>query len=1146
MASIKNSEKDHGATSKSWCLLGTTALTIFWGPLPANGQTVAPSGIVQIQGANNSASASRNFNIPAQPLANALNAFGRQSGLQITLSAATSRGVTSNAVHGTFTPEQALAQLLRNTSISFRVTADRTAVIGALPVSDAGADGAVMLDPLDVSGGRGNPQDLPFQTPGSVSYISEQTIQRFRGTSTGDVFVGTPGVISGTNRNGAAVDVNIRGMQGMNRVATTIDGSDQSTSTWRGYAGVDNRTYVDPDMIGGIAITKGPDGGVGGAIGGTVAMETLSAHDILKPGDTYGTRVKVSGSSNGVSPNIGTKTWRHNESSIFDVKNGSASAAVAATTESVDFVGAFVRRKSGNYFAGTQGPLTVNEGQSTGSALLPKALSPYKYGDEVLNTSQDVASALLKTTLRPADGHELKLGYLHYDNMFGEVTPLIVSSIPIVPVARQLPLTRAVVDQMTARYSWKPADTNLIDFKLNTSMSNIDDNTVYAVNTESFYRNTRSKNYGIDASNTSRFDVGSTAFSLRYGGSLKLEDAAPREVTTTSAIADFRPIDGTRRIGTFFANGKWEPIPWLALDAGATYLTYETHYRGTPTLTYRTNPAFPPYADYTGGGVSPNFGVTLTPADGWQIFGRYTTGIRPPSLRESTFTASALIFNPNLRAEQARNWEVGTNYLKNDLIFVGDKARLKLAYFNNVTDDYIGRGGISGGFLQLFNYDKVVVKGVEFSGGYDAKHAFVDFALNYYTDFKPCLKGGSCVDYVLQTDYLTNYVPPRFTASTTFGARFLDERLTVGGRVNYVGERMTRIVPDPFFPFVTYPWAPYTVVDAFAQMKVSDDVTFDMGVENLLDRYYVDALNRTDMPAPGRTIRLSLTGKLGGAGPVQIAPFRPTAWSSPGENWTGVYAGAHMGYGFGAVRGATAAINPAATSVIPASSPVTRAQFDAIPGTESADQKLKNLLGGAQLGFNYQFANRLVLGLEGDFAWTRLGSHAEFVTMEGVTLARNRALQATMDYKFDWLTTLRGRAGYAFDRFLVYGTGGIAFLKETEQRNQLRSKNNPSASLPGGTEPEVIFGERSEAIRTGWALGAGGEYAFGSHWSLKGEYLYTRFGETTFGFPDARAGIAPRGSTAAFRPGSSNVINGRTASNEASLHAVKFGVNYHF
>ncbi len=78
-------------------------------------------------------------------------------------------------------------------------------------------------------------------------------------------------------------------------MATTIDGSQQSTSSYRGYAGVDNRTYVDPDLISGITVTKGPDGAVGGAIGGTIAMETLGVADILREGENWGVRVREAG-----------------------------------------------------------------------------------------------------------------------------------------------------------------------------------------------------------------------------------------------------------------------------------------------------------------------------------------------------------------------------------------------------------------------------------------------------------------------------------------------------------------------------------------------------------------------------------------------------------------------------------------------------------------------------------------------------------------------------------------------------------------------------------------------------------------------------------------------------------------------------------
>ena len=67
--------------------------------------------------------------------------------------------------------------------------------------------------------------------------------------------------------------------------------------------------------------------------------------------------------------------------------------------------------------------------------------------------------------------------------------------------------------------------------------------------------------------------------------------------------------------------------------------------------------------------------------------------------------------------EKASDWEFGTNLLRNDLLIAGDKARVKLAYFHNVTDDYIGRRWddtkVSDAYLTLFNYDKVIMSGVE-------------------------------------------------------------------------------------------------------------------------------------------------------------------------------------------------------------------------------------------------------------------------------------------------------------------------------------------------------------------------------------------------------------------------------------------------
>jgi len=1079
------------------------------------------------------------YNIPAGNLSSALTQWAQASGMKFLAASGVLQGRTTAGLSGTYEPHQALDALLANSGLTHS-TNGSTVTISA-PGNNAGAtiDGAIALDTIDVSGGvaaEGFNADTPYETPGSTSYISAEQIQRLPGKSAGDIFKGTPGVISGSNRNGAAIDPNIRGMQGVNRVATTIDGAEQSTSNYRGYYGAGSRSYIDPDLMSGVTITKGPDGGAPGAIGGTVAMETLNAGDILNPGDTYGVRVKGTLSDNSITPEDGSKVPRsEGEDSLFGGKSGSI--AFASTGENVDIVAAYVQRKSGNYFAGTQGDLTAPN--YTG---LEQALSSYKYGDEVFNTSQDVTSALLKSTIRPADGHELKLSYMHYANTFGEVTPLTINA-GATPL--QFPLSWIELDQASARYRWRPEDNKLIDFHVNAALSNTNENQVYTISSDYIPIAVRSQNYSFDAYNISRFDLGNMPFSLTYGGALKYEDAAPAADVDDAAGA--YPVDGTRQIATLYAKGKWELLSWFTLDAGIEYLTFNTDYRGTPAYNY----AGPEYTGYKGDGFSPSFGVTVTPMDGWQLFAKYSTGIRPMSLRETSWTRFDQVFNPDLKAEEARNWEFGTNILKSDVLLDNDKARLKLAYFDNVTDDFVGRAWIGDG-LTSFNYDYVKFRGVELSGGYDNGWAFTDVALNYYLDWKACLTDGSCIDYTTPYDYLNNQIPPEFSASVTAGARLLDERLTAGGRLTYVGERLAQMNTSSS---LAKNWAPYMVVDLFAQWKINERMTFDVSAENLLDHYYVDALNNTDIPAPGRTISVSFTSKLGGADAAADFPFfgPSQAASIPGADWTGLYFGVHAGYGDGSIVGETTAADGTPGG---------------IPATESADQRLTGFLGGVQAGYNYQLSNRIVLGVESDISWSKLSDYSEAEATEAADLSSRNQLQARTDYRVNWLATLRGRLGYAFDRFQFYGTGGLAFLKETEKRTQYRS-SSWSTSYPSGTDTDAFFEESDSAIRQGWTIGGGMEYAIGGGWSLKGEYLYAGFGAESFLFPKARSGVgmghtvstrcgtrnpswppcpsgASIGTISEYLPGTSDTVNGRKASNDVDLHTVKMGLNYRF
>ncbi|WP_244517800.1 TonB-dependent receptor domain-containing protein [Ancylobacter rudongensis] len=1122
------------------CLLAGTALATLPAGVPhahaQGGQSVALS-------------------IASMPVPRALADLSVRAGLQVLYSGTKAYEIMSRPVNGLYPPEEALRIMLAGTGISWRFVGPRAVTIlvpgedGPLggAVQGAGADGAIELGTIDVTG-TGTPADRPFETAGSTNYISSEEIERFPPQTAGALFQGTPGVISGGGNNGASIDPNIRGLQGQNRVATTIDGSQQSTSSYRGYSGIDSRTYVDPDLISGITITKGPDGAVAGAIGGTIAMETLNVEDILKAGERWGVRVRAGIATNSIDPVIGASAATFGDPDGAAITNGSF--ALAVREDNVDAIGAFVRRKSGNYFAGTQGSLTTTD--YLGNEV---PLSNYGHGQLVYNTSEDVTSALLKATFRPTDEQQLQIGYLYYGNDFGEVSPSVITAGN--GVTDQLPLSSVEINQATLRYHYTPTSTDLVDFRLDTYVSNTEESNVFMSLGELQELDQQSQNVGVNASNTSRFSVADMPVAVSYGGSYVYENARPTQIYDFSDVALWAiPANGEREVGALFARVKWEPTTWLELSAGLEYLTYNTSFNGISTYNVQGEP----FTGYSGDGLSPSASVMVTPLEGWQIYGQYQSGIRPPSVRETSQTRSDQVFNPDLQAEEASNWEFGTNLLRDDVLLAGDKLRLKLAYFDNTTDNYIGRQ--FDGSMGLFNYDYVRFKGVEFSGRYDAGAVFAEFGLNYYTDFESCQQNGVCTDYTLSADYLTNQIPPRFTASLTAGARFLDDRLTLGGRVTYMSERLVPVEEDGgFFTWVTKVWEPYTVVDAFAQWKLNSHLTLDISVQNLLDTYYVDALNNTDMPAPGRTVMATLTGTFGSDEP--IAPL-PVGLRGNGERWTGLYAGGSFGYGFGSVDG---------TTTLADGSYAPRA-FN-----ESANEEFSGGLWGGQVGYNYQFANNVVFGIEADISSLDIGSSSVLGATEGPNLIANRMPEAQTDYSFDWMSTVRAKLGYALnDQWLVYGTAGIAFLHETEDRAQYISAS-ATASNPGGSRTNLSFTESASRTRTGFSAGGGAEFAINDRWSVKAEYAFAGFGAESFTFNRARSGVTRSYSTTtqigtvwAVRSevgcatrggrfcdiiekpvyetknyvGTSEIADGRDASNSASFQAVKIGLNYRF
>ena len=161
------------------------------------------------------------------------------------------------------------------------------------------------------------------------------------------------------------------------------------------------------------------------------------------------------------------------------------------------------------------------------------------------------------------------------------------------------------------------------------------------------------------------------------------------------------------------------------------------------------------------------------------------------------------------------------------------------------------------------------------------------------------------------------------------------------------------------------------------------------------------------------------------------------------------------------------------------------------PASTTGNFNTTGWLAGGTVGANYEFWGGAVLGVEGDWDWTNLNGTSGAGPCMGSLPGGPPATGCQTSS--NWLGTVRGRAGWAFDRVLLYGTGGAAFapVKATVNRSGLRYDSN---------------------TEVGWTAGAGLEFAFAPNWTAKAEYLYVDLNNGTC---MAACGSAPASAIAA-------------------------------
>ncbi|MDY0625480.1 TonB-dependent receptor [Pasteurella multocida] len=337
-------------------------------------------------------------------------------------------------------------------------------------------------------------KDDEYQRNITNMYAGKETVERYKGAAPADLFQGFNGVYSGDARNSGAVDPNIRGIQGQGRIPVTIDGTEQAITTWRGYNGANNRNYLDPNLISGITVEKGPDlaSGNQSGIGGAVKMRTIDVDDIVKPGQKIGVELKLETSNNSVKERIPDFKWGQDYRVVGDgtpgdfspitlitpktkgkyFKDNAMRLAVGVKEDKFDLLAAYSYRNKGNYLAGKGGAHKYKGvlDQESGREIkqiepnLPFAASIYRPRTEIPNTSSTMESYLLKNTIRLTDKQTLKMGYRDTKITYGEIMPSRLDFKAFHGFVPQWPLATVKQNAFNLDYEYNP-DNRWINFK---------------------------------------------------------------------------------------------------------------------------------------------------------------------------------------------------------------------------------------------------------------------------------------------------------------------------------------------------------------------------------------------------------------------------------------------------------------------------------------------------------------------------------------------------------------------------------------------------------------------------------------------------------------------------------------------------------
>lgn len=789
------------------------------------------------------------INLPAGNMATALNRLASQSGLQMVYDASVARGLKSASVSGTMTPAEALERLLSGTGIRYQFIGEKTVRMEMANRSATASESgeSTVLQPITLKGGRVFNGDAP-----SVVEIDQAAIEAAQSNSLPQLLQKTPGVSSSGGVRSQGQSTSIRGFARQSDVRLLLDGAPKNFERYD-----QGTVFIDPELLKRVEIQKGATSvryGNGG-FGGTVIMESKTASDMLKPGQSFGAWGKTS----------------------FQSANKQKLGSAAIYGKS-DF----------------GGPVTYD---GLASVIWRKSDNMRVGGGQVYDASNDKITSFSANAGAAYDGHELRASVIYgksgdYGPLAANRGDLGLTAYSIKTYGYDLARLRALAWRdmedfsSTLKYSYD-GDSDLVNFKAMASFSATSlDMTRPAIpgfvptgSLGGMQDDTKYTDFKLEAENTSNFELGGVSHVANYGVQYMrherdswMYDIANR----TSAQYNYG-----RYASWIKPEGKQETIAAFFRDEISLTDTFKVtpgirfdHIRsqGVPNAAprYNTPAAGHDYSAVSHSGATPALSMRWEAVPGTTFFADWAYAMRAPVIDElyssQSLATTASGTSRNLKVERNNNFNLGVSQRFDDVFQNGDSLTASIGgFYNNVTTPITRRFG-SANLARVknvpfyWNTPSYKIYGLDFSASYDSDYVFGNLGLSWMNGSR----NGAINDVYGPDTYMNDLSP--LTANLQLGYKLPDWDLALSWNGQFVAHQERTPVNQGTGSFYARPESLGYAVHGIAldwtpKEGMMAGLEVHAAVENLFDKYYFPYLSDGIAAQPGRNFKLSISRK---------------------------------------------------------------------------------------------------------------------------------------------------------------------------------------------------------------------------------------------------------------------------------------------